>query len=330
MISAKHLAYLLMTALLALSAYPESGHAEAPVSRPRVIVNPRSMIRGETITLGDIATISGTNAEGKIIAERLKGVTLGDAPAPRATRSFVGPQLLNLIESAGIRPQSIGYSIPNIVIVEREGRIVTQEEILEAVRNYVKQSGTDELIVKSIDLQNTYAVPVGATRFQIESLGKPAAGKLAVRVETLVDEQPSARFLVTARVDYWQEVPVLARSLDRGMLISPEDLQVVRVNLNDYPDDIIRGNDNPVGYRAKTRLTAGEVIRKNSIDIPPVISKGKRVILIYKSGGVSASATAIATEDGFSSGRIMVQNDTSRKLVRASVVDQETVEVTAE
>ena len=319
---------LLSSGELCISSLATAADIASP--RPRVIVHAKTKIRGESIHMGDIADISGSDSEGKIVAERIKAISLGDAPAPRATRSFVGPQILNLIEAAGIQPQSIGYSIPNIVTVEREGRIISQEELADAVRSYLHTGNNDDLVVKAVELQNAYAVPIGATRFHIERLGSPTAGKLPLRVEALVDEQSAARFLVTAKVDHWQEVPVLARTLERGMLISPEDLQIVRINLNDYPDDIIRTSDNPVGYRAKSRLTAGEVIRKNTIDIPPLIPKGKRISVIYRSGAITATATAIAMEDGFSSGKILVQNDTSRKTVRASVIDPDTVEVTAE
>lgn len=328
--SAKLLFRFARVAPLFVLALPAVGNAAAEKERPTVIVAPRAVVRSTTVQLKDVAQISADNAAAKVLAARLATISLGDAPPPRATRTIVGPKILSLIKEAGISPDTIGYSIPNIVTIEREGRLVTAAEVTEAVRAYVRSLASADLQVKSVELQTSYAIPTGPSRLIIEPVGKASGGKLPLQVEVLVNDEVEARFLTSAQVDHWQEIPVLSRTVERGMVIGPHDLQMVRLNLKDYGDDVVTSAEEAIGYRAKSRLSAGEAIRRAMIDIPPVIEKGSRITMIYSGEGISATARGIALENGFSNGQITVQNDSSRKMVRARVVDRDTVEVGVE
>lgn len=301
--------------------------AESTDVRPQLIVAPFSTVKGGEVRVGDVARIiSPSPAFEKLVAD-LKAVSLGDAPPPKAKRGIPGARILASIEAAGIPSDALGYSIPQIVTVEREGRVLTKDEVLDEVREHLAKEATFDLQVREINWEHAQILPTGASRFSIERLGEPAAGKIPLRVTVFIDEMPASRFVATATVDDWREVPVLNRTLERGMLIAPEDVEVVRLNLFKQPADVSSDLQEVVGKRVKTRINAGETVRRSVVDIPPLIPQGKKIMMLYRGSGVSASATGVALDGGLRGNTIRVRNESSKRIVRAKILTEEEVEV---
>lgn len=299
-------------------------------SRPTVFVNPKVTVKGEKILLGDIAKISISHSQFETVAARLALVDLGNAPSPLSSTTLVGSNILTAIEKAGIAQDQIGYSIPKTVVVERSGREISKDEILNALRDKFSRSDVLDIQVKDVTWNNNQVIPSGDTSYEIYRLGEPSGGKIPIRIEALVDQMPAARFLATAIADDWREIPVLRRTIDRGMLISSDDIQMVRLNLFQQPEDIIFKPENVVGYRAKGRLVAGDVIRSNEVDVPPMIPRGAQVTMVYRKGALVASAKGQTLADGFENGEVMVRNTKSQRVLKAKVKNAEQVEVIAE
>lgn len=301
--------------------------SDAPASRPSVLVKSYAEVRGAQVKLADIAEIYPNSERNAKLAESLKGVIVADAPAPKTTVALTGTAVLDAIDNAGISRDTIGYSIPNIVTIERSGRVLLPSELLAEVRKEVAVDSAHDLQVREVQWENSQIVPLGETTFSVKHLGEPSVGKMPLQIGVFVDSQPAARFLATALVDYWKEVPVLNKSLERGMLIAPEDVELVRLNLQKQPNDLVEKADHVVGHRAKSNLRAGDTVRRSQIDVPPLVAKGSRVTMIYSNGALEATATGIAVEDGFEAGDVQVRNENSKKIVQAHVVNADTVEV---
>ena len=316
-------------ACFALGAFVEV-HADSTTSRPTIMVLPEASIVDTKITLGQISRINNPYPEFEQLVNLLRSISLGEAPPPTMKTSISGQKILQAIRDAGVAEDSFGYSIPKMVTIERKGHLVSTDEILPLVRSTMAGDPTLDLQVREVSWANAQVLPVGETEFKIERLGQPEGGKLPLRINAFVNNIPAARFLATALVDDWREVPVLNKSVDRGMLISPEDVEVVRLNLFKQPADVVDHVESVIGRRAKQRLGAGEAIRKSVIDIPPTIPKGKTLTIVYRSGGISATATGTALEDGFDEGLMKVRNDNSRRILKAKVIDSERVEVSAQ
>ena len=324
------LARLIVTAMLVLAAYVEV-HAEPMDVRPTVRVRPVVMVKGSVITLGEIASISNASrTEFNRVVATLKQIQLGDAPPPRVRTTITGAKVLAAIEAAGITADSIGYSLPATIEIERSGLVLTPGDILPAVQESFRNDTTLDVQVREVSWSSAQAVPTGTLRYEIERLGDPQGGKIPLRISVLVDEAQAARFLATAVVDDWREIPVLNKTLERGMLIQSTDIEMVRLNLFKQPLDVVDRSTSVVGLRAKARLGAGTAIRKALIDIPPIIPQGKKVTMIFKQGGLQATATGVAMEDGFEDSEIRLKNDNSRKVVKAKVLNENEVRVSGE
>ncbi|MCC6933924.1 MAG: flagellar basal body P-ring formation protein FlgA [Deltaproteobacteria bacterium] len=299
-------------------------------ARPKVMVLPQASIQEDRILLGKIAQISYDQAEFKLVAEKLAGIDLGDAPYPMASKTIIGENILSAITAAGIKLESIGYSVPRTVSVERQGRQVGKSEVLQATRELFSKDDALDVLVREVQWNNNQVIPVGNTQIQVVRLGQTSNGKIPLRVDVLVNDTSAARFLATAIADDWREIPVPRRSVERGRLVQAEDIQLVRLNVNKEPEDIILNVANVVGYRAKGNLMAGEPIKSTNLDIPPVVTKGSAVTMVYKKDGLIASAQGQAIVDGHTGGLVQVKNVKSQKLVKAKVISADQVEVITE
>lgn len=311
-----------------IAASPASAADSSDASRrPTLYVQPQAVVSGTQVKLGDISIIKQTQKGQEQLIEGLKRVVLAESPAPRATATLLGTNILQTIEDAGFSKTQIGYSIPRTVNVTREGRIVTKTQVLSTLKEQLRSQGKGEMRVQDMRWPHDYIVPSGDLKIAVEQLGKPAAGRLPIRVALTVDKEVSARFLTHATVDHWGDVPVIGRNLDRGMLIAPDDIKVVRVNLSSQPAGVVEEFEDLIGRRVTSRIQAGEPVRANQIDIPPTVERGRVVTVIYRTHGIEATATGKALSDGLKGETIVVQNLKSKRIIRATVVSPEEVEV---
>lgn len=295
--------------------------------RPRVIVKPFATVKGEEIRLGDIAVITAKDEAYKKLVKDLSELRIDEAPPPRTKIGIPGAKVLSAIESLGVQLDTIGYSVPQIVQVERAGRVLGNDEIMVEARSFLSRDPKLDVQVRELTTESAQILPDGRATFEFERLGEPSGGKIPLRVLVRVDERPAARFMATAVVDDWREVPVLNKPLERGMLIGPTDIELVRLNMFKQPSDVADSLDDVIGRAVKNRIAAGETLRKSLIDIPPLVTQGKRISLLYRAGALSATATGIALEDGLRGDTIRVRNESSKKIVKAKIQTADQVEV---
>ncbi|MCC6221193.1 MAG: flagellar basal body P-ring formation protein FlgA [Deltaproteobacteria bacterium] len=321
------LAVALVVIYMPFWAIAEEGSSQANSERPTLVINNVVTINASELTLGDVGQIKSASVTDNDLANRLRAVKLGPAPTPGSSLVLLGDNILQSINSSGIDSETIGYFIPAKVRVERSGRQLLPAEVLDIVRAKLHINGKSDLRVREVKFPESYIIPNGPTRIAVEALGQPSGGIVPLRIEVYVAEQSAARFLASAVVDYWTDIPVLARDIERGMLIEHDDLQIVRLNRNKFADNIVDNSESIIGRRAKAHLRAGEPLRSNLIDIPAVVSKGARISVIYNAAGINASVTAIAMEDGLKGETIRFRNDSSNKVIKAIVKSPQHAEV---
>ncbi len=299
--------------------------ATAQEYRPRLSIASEVQVNSETVLLGDIASIEGRFEEFETLLNDLKGTTLGVKLRPLENITIPGTKILESIEAQGIPLDAFGYSIPVEIKIIRGGRSISKEEVLSAAKAQLQSDLTLEIAVKGVEWETDQVIPAGETTYHIETLGAPDRGKMPIRVTARQKDQASARFLATALVDDWKSIPVVRGRLDRGSVIGAADIQVIRTNLATLPIDIALSPEEITGKRVIKSLSSGEPVRLSDLDIPPVIERGKLVKMIYKSGGLTATASGISMEPGFSDNVIQVRNDRSNKIVKGKVLNAEEV-----
>jgi flagella basal body P-ring formation protein FlgA len=81
------------------------------------------------------------------------------------------------------------------------------------------------------------------------------------------------------------------------------------------------------GKRITLTVNSQEVLRASMVEIPPLIKKGDRVILIVENEYFTITTFGEAKEDGRKGERVKLMNITSQKEVSGKVLDAHTVHV---
>jgi flagellar basal body P-ring formation protein FlgA len=293
--------------------------------RPSMHIPSEVEVDAESITIGDIAKLHGNHKEFIELMDEIRSIPLGIQLRPLAHITLPGSTILDTIEKKGIPLDAFGYSIPVEIKITRGGRLIAHEEVLNAARLHLHADPNLEINVKGVEWDSEQLLPNGESRIEVESLGAPDRGKLPIRVSAFSKDQVQSRFLATALVDDWRSVPVIRGRLDRGTVITSSDIQIVRTNLATLPIDVVLSPDEITGRRTTRSLASGNPVRKSDVDFPPIIERGKLVKMIYKSGGLTASATGIALEAGLDEEVIQLRNERSNKLVKGRIINAEEV-----
>lgn len=125
---------------------------------------------------------------------------------------------------------------------------------------------------------------------------------------------------LSAKVDTFAEVAVLSRSMNRGELITPGDVELIHMNTAQAGFGYIGQLDQVVGKELKRRLQAGTSLRLSHITAPEVVKKGDKVLLEAGTGGLSVVTSAKALAAGQIGEQIRVINSKSNREIDAIVI----------
>lgn len=125
---------------------------------------------------------------------------------------------------------------------------------------------------------------------------------------------------VPARIDTYAPVAVMARSLERGSVLTQADVTLSRMSTSQAGYGHVRELDRVLGMELKRPLRTGEPVRLSHLKAPQVVSKGDRVVLQAETSGVSVVTSGRALAGGQVGDRIQVQNEKSQRVVDAEIV----------
>lgn len=131
------------------------------------------------------------------------------------------------------------------------------------------------------------------------------------------------------RLAWYQPVVVLARSLNRGELITPDDVGVRSIRIT-RPDVYASSVEDVVGKCLRKAQPQGEPILLSLVEFADVIQRGTIVTLyVLMKGGLLVESKGEALQDGRMGESIRVKNLASKKTVIGIVRSPTRVEVVA-
>ncbi len=115
------------------------------------------------------------------------------------------------------------------------------------------------------------------------------------------------------------KVPVLTRSLGKGVQISQDDIE-----LKYFPKDQISGGDvtdisTIIGKTTTKPLSEGKMVFEDDIRSPILVAKNSTVSALYKTKTIEIKALAVALDDGGEGDIIRLKNFDSGKIFKAVV-----------
>jgi len=314
-------ALFLVVALLSISnSVAQSGKTSIRIQGHNDVVVSEPAVR-----LGDIAHIDSTSIKDDETILRLRTLQVAQSPKAGESALIEGAQILEKMRDNGIRLDSVLYSLPRQIKITRAYREVTNEELEKALLSFLG-SQDKQIDLKQIMHDKPVRIPTDSFGVEVVAMRATKPGHFGVDYRS-VSGSDEVRFQMRATGDEWRLMPVAAKPLRKGAVVSAADVQLRKVNAAAVQGDSVRELGDVIGKSMQRDVGQGEMFNAAAIALPPVVVAGSRVSMLFRAGRLEASAMGVALESGAANQEIKVRNDSSSKVVSARVVERGLVEV---
>jgi len=200
--------------------------------------------------------------------------------------------------------------------------------ILEAYFQRIYPDETHRIEIKSLRGYEKVVLPPGLSSYEIilpERVQR--GGNISATVLFWVDRQEIKRLKVTARVDIYADVVTVRYPLKRHHVIEAKDLYLTNQNIALFPPDVVTEMSEVLGKRATLSINNNEILRTGMVEVPPIIKKGDRVILLIENPHIKITTFGESKEEGRRGDHVKLINLSSRKEVYGKVLDANTVRI---
>ena len=303
---------LLLSLLLLLAGGASAFAQDTPAARPMAVVD------GETIRLSDLFDHAGARGD----------AVLGAAPAPGRRIIIEAAQLAAIARMHGLawRPLAAGER----VIVERPGRPLTREALMEPLRAELLALGMDPGAELELPGLIPPMVPVQAF-VQIAYEGShydPTTQRFATTLVVLAEGQPSQRTRLAGRALPTQPVVVATRRMALGEVVGAADAQLIRLRAERVRPGTASRLEDAVGKQLSRPVGTGIALMSADLNPPSLVGRNEPVTLILDAPGLSLAAAGRAMETGALGQVVPVMNLASRVIVEGQVIGPGRVRVT--
>jgi len=306
------------TAPMAGSSQPDAAAAEASLDQP-VILRDVAAISGNLVRLGDLFINAGEKALREV----------GYAPAPGRRMVFDARTLYRLARAHGL--DWTPMSLHDKAVIQRESIVVSGADIENRILTALPESGiqADEVEVELNNPMMKLHLPADAVEtVEVEGLNYSAGnGRFSAILTVPGDGLSVQRVRVAGRVHRISGVPVLARRVMRGDIISERDIDWLQLRSGRIPHNTVLDAASLVGLSPKRTLRAGAPIRISEVQQPVLVSKGAHVTLVLETPSMMLTARGRALENGGRGDIIQVTNAQSHTVVEGVVTSAGTVAV---
>ncbi len=149
----------------------------------------------------------------------------------------------------------------------------------------------------------------------------------AVNVDVLVDGVPYARMVCSMRVRVYEKIVVAASRIQKEVPLRAEQLMLSEREDTGKAFERYTDTRDLIGKVVTSNVVAGAVIHSGMVKEPIMITPFSKVNISTNVNGVEISILGTALERGRLGEYIMVENDSSKRKVKAKVIDENNVQV---
>lgn len=299
-----------------------------PAAEIAITLRPEAEVLGADIRLGEVAEIACAETE---LRRRLEGLVIGKAPLPGRSRPITADYVRLRLRQLDIGVDRMVLGGAERIEVSMPGVAVSEEQVRQIVTGFLKTSGIwgdAEVKVAELTISADRTLPKGRATYRVlPPRYMRSLGTVPLSVVFDVDGRFQKTIRATARVEALAPVVVAARPIGRLKPISTDDLKMEKMNLAELPTGVMTDADDIIGKRARRNIHAGDIIRPDLIEMPPLVKRGDMVVIVAESEGIKVTATGEVKSDGLRGEQVKVVNLDSNKRFSARVVDKKTVMV---
>ena len=316
-----------MALILLVASLVQANETAAPV-KAKVALELRSTARvaGDWMLVRDVA---GVSADAPARTEEIGAIRLGRVPMAGVERVWTGQEIVNRLQKLGVAEEIVLTGTVTAVAVSAAVRTIKADELVmfghKALEKRIKWPA-EQVSIQDPATSRSVTVPESGVEMRAEIGARRLAGLVSVAVEVWASGKRITRILFPYRVSVKVQVPHLVHSMKAGQIISAADIEDRERDLAMLPEDAVLFRAEAEGLRVMRTMPEGAFIRRGEVASPIIMKRGAQITLIAKVGTVEAKAMGISKEDGAAGQVIAVINSSSKRVVKARVIDSETVE----
>ena len=278
-------------------------------------------VKGSEVELAEVAQLSGDPA----LVARAEEISLGWAPAPGYQRTLHAAQVERRIRTA-LAGVDVVVAGALTCKVAPEVQLVPSSRIEAAARALLTaRAGSRELQLLLLETIEPVSIPVPETGLEVVARMDRAllgSGPVQVPVELRVDGLPWRTIWTRWEVGLWAERLVVARDVQRGEVLTSQDLVRERVRLVSVQEASSSRLEAAAlnGAVALRDLTTGSVVGAADLRLPEAVTRGTEVTVELVKGPIVASSVGTALEAGAIGDRIQVSLAGGTRTVQAQVI----------
>ena len=294
-----------------------------------VVFPTENTVTSDRIILGQVASVVAASPAGDNLAENIKKIDLGPAPAVGQNLVLRQGQLEQRILASKINMADASFEIPAEVTFSTSSQIINEKTFEKIVLEYLAQnepyqSGHFELL--SLSTAGKVNLPPGQLTYRFVPQNSSNPTYLSGYIYFNVDGKDVARVRLTAQIDLSVTALVATRALPRGHVIADVDLSLTQVPYAQGKGSLTN-QDLAIGSTTRTNILQGEAIKDRHLTKSVMVRRGDTVTIIAQSGPLRVSATGVSKQDGALGDTVSVINQDSKKTVAGKVIGPGQVEI---
>jgi flagella basal body P-ring formation protein FlgA len=217
-----------------------------------------------------------------------------------------------------------------LVQAENNQRMLTQDRVIAALRQYIREHSVWSPEQVEVVLQSFTPTPLPEGEIEIDFLKQTQGltpGRHRFLLGVQINGREEARLWIDADVKVFVEVLVTSQPLAHFEPLSPDKVRLERRNLGESPAQPFTSFNDIQGKLAARPIEVNQVLAASLVELPQVIRRGATVSLRYESVGIRVEAPGRAMEPGRVGDRIRVENPDSGKVVEGQILDDRSVRV---
>lgn len=270
--------------------------APAVLAQDTITVKDTAYVKGPKILLGDVADITGDNAE------ELALVEIAPAALPGSVKRIDAALLMMRVKNAGIDVDTFDFKGHRRVSAKTLHLDITPGMLAENLRQFIEVEMPWDPTPTEIEIvppTQTFAVPDGEVEFRWKPNPRYAyLGSGAFRGEVLVDGKVARSVMLKANVQTYADVVVAAESVARGEPLTARNTRLDKRELSRLDDGAFFSLKDIQGNVARTSIPRGQVLTSRKVTLPQLIKRNQIITVETRVGSLVIRAQARALSKG--------------------------------
>lgn len=279
--------------------------------------------------------VAAVRAEGVYSTDLIEGIPglpkirITNAPAVGAWSVVTREEVLAALAKTGFDTGVTNWAGPASSRVSRLMRDLAETEIRDLLtselqRRFARDHG--ELEVRFTRPWRT--VPVADENFELRLIDSPVSGlsaAMSVRFELRLGDESLGQWSQAISVRHWCDIPVATSAVRRGVPLTDAELSHERRDILSMRSPLVRLPENAADFEFAEAIGAGQPLGERCLRMRTVITRGKMVDALVKSGPMEITTKVEALEDGAPGQMIRIRNPKSKREFRGRVQNEDSV-----